>query len=140
MTQTNKNTILTELINKQVDNIILTKKLNYKDMVRIIKNLNTSIFSDDCCSIWTGYIVNDEKNKSLYINFYFKGKKISLHRLLYINYIGPLSDNEYIKFNCKNRGKCCNVKHMVLLNKDINDDEIKDNNKKNELNFSINFD
>ena len=39
-------------------------------------------------------------------------KKIALHRLLYINYIGYVSTNEYIKFSCPNKGKCCNINHM----------------------------
>ena len=140
MSNTNKNTILTELINKQKTNIIATKKMNYKDMIRIIKNLDTSIFLENCCSIWNGYIVNDEEGKSSYINFYFKGKKISLHRLLYINYVGPLADNEYVKFICKNRGKCCNINHMVLVNKEQNELDKEDTKKRNRLNFSINFD
>ena len=76
MSNTNKNTILTELINKQKMNIIATKKMNYKDMIRIIKNLDTSIFLENCCSIWNGYIVNDEEGKSSYINFYFNKKKL----------------------------------------------------------------
>ena len=47
-----------------------------------------------------------------YVNFYFRKKKVALHRLLYINFIGHLDDDEYLKFNCENKGKCCNVHHM----------------------------
>ena len=49
---------------------------------------------------------------NIYINFYFNKKKIALHRLLYINYVEDVSPNEYIKFLCDNKGKCCNINHM----------------------------
>ena len=41
-----------------------------------------------------------------------KNKKIALHRLLYCNFIEPLNDNEYLKFTCNNKGKCCSLKHL----------------------------
>ena len=51
--------------------------------------------------------------------------------LLYNNYIGELSNKEYIKFNCINKGKCCNIYHMskylykdyLGLNNSINNDK-----------------
>jgi hypothetical protein len=46
------------------------------------------------------------------LNFYFNQKKIALHRLLYLNYIGEILNTEYIKFSCINKGKCCNIHHM----------------------------
>ena len=69
-------------------------------------------------------IKNDDKKS--YINFYYKGKKYSLHRLLYINYIGGLEDSEYIKFNCINKGKCCNINHFykIKIDNDIQPETI----------------
>lgn len=113
----NSDTILIELIKNQKKNIHVEKKLLYNDLKRISKYLNNSIFGDEC-SLWSGYITvikNDEKNS--YINFYFNGKKYALHRLLYVNYIGELTDSEYIKFNCTNKGKCCNINHFYITNK-----------------------
>lgn len=104
-----------ELIQNQKKNIT-SKKLSYNDLKRISKNLLGSIFTNDC-SIWNGYITivkNDDKNA--YINFYYNGKKYALHRLLYINFIGDLGDNEYIKFKCNNKGKCCNINHFYKIN------------------------
>ena len=103
-----------ELLQNQRKDISGDKKLLYSDLKRISKYLQTSIFNDKC-SLWNGYItsikgINEEKN--MYINFYFKGKKHALHRLLYINFIGDLNDCEYIKFNCLNKGKCCNIHHF----------------------------
>lgn len=79
-------------------------------MKRISTYLIKSIFSNDC-SIWTGYITQF-KNESYYINFYFNGKKVALHRLLYNNFLGDLDDSEYLKYNCENKGKCCNLNHF----------------------------
>ena len=113
----NNDKILIELIQNQIKNMGNDKKLLYNDLRRISKYLQTSIFTNDC-SIWTGYITHIKNNdKNLYINFYFKGKKHALHRLLYLNFIGNLADSEYIKFNCINKGKCCNIKHIHKLDK-----------------------
>ena len=104
--------IFNELINKRLDNIPDEKKLNYRDIKRIRKCIDTSIFSDECC-IWKGYVTNKYKNdKGTYINFYYNKKKQALHRLLYSNYVGELSDDEYLKFNCKHKGTCCNINHL----------------------------
>lgn len=105
--------LLKELISKQLPNISIDNKLQYSDLRRICKYINNSIFDENICCIWNGYITNlNNNNKGTYINFYFKRKKVALHRILYINFVGDLSKNEYIKFTCVNKGKCCNVKHL----------------------------
>lgn len=107
------NDFIKELINKQLQNINSSKKLNYNDLKRISKFLTSSIFDEKKCSIWKGYITNEKNQaKGIYINFYFNQKKIALHRLLYLNYIGDILNTEYIKFNCVNKGRCCNIHHM----------------------------
>jgi hypothetical protein len=114
--QINNDKIFSELINNQ-RKIISDKKLMYNDLKRISKYLTTSIFNNDC-SLWNGYITIIKKDtKNSYINFYYCGKKYSLHRLLYINYIGDIQDSEYIKFKCNNKGKCCNINHFYKNNK-----------------------
>lgn len=129
--QLSNNDILIELINNQLKTLPNDKKLLYNDLKRICKYIKTSIFTDEC-SLWYGYITvikNDDKKS--YINFYYAGKKYALHRLLYINFKGELSDSEYIKFNCINKGKCCNINHFYKIKKDdipdhtdLNDDKI----------------
>ena len=107
-----KNKIFKELIAKQikVNNI---NKLSVQDIKRISKNITISIFNLNECSIWDGYITNlNVKNRGTYINFYFKKKKVALHRLLYNNYVTVLNKDEYIKYTCENKGKCCNINHM----------------------------
>ncbi len=49
--------------------------------------------------------------KSVLLNFYFRNKKVALHRLLYSNFVAPLDSSEYLKFNCDNKGICCNINH-----------------------------
>jgi len=122
--------ILVELIQNQRKNII-NKKLSFYDLKRISKYLNKSIFDNDC-SLWNGYI-----NKNLYINIYYNGKKIALHRLLYLNYIGDLNDSEYIKFNCCNKGICCNINHFYKILKTENENNIIPNNNLDQIEKKI---
>lgn len=105
--------LLKEMLLNQLKIIPNDKKLQYADLKRICKYIKTSIFEVEECCLWDGYITNEnQNNKGTYINFYFRGKKIALHRLLFINYIGELEDDEYLKFLCENKGMCCNVHHL----------------------------
>lgn len=125
----NNNIFLKELLTKQLKNISPSKKLSYGDIIRISKFLNISIFDKQRCSLWNGYVTNEKnKTKGTYINFYFNKKKIALHRLLYINYIGDISNEEYIKFSCEHKGKCCNINHMkkYTYNKNLDSSEEKE--------------
>ena len=148
--------ILSELAKNQRRDVSTSKKLQYTDLKRIAKNLGTSIF-DENCSIWKGYITNAKNiSKGVYINFYFRGKKYALHRLLYNNFVGDLNDDEYIKFSCVNKGKCCNVNHLVkykYIEIDETSDEVicgniqqnivhadcKNNGDKSDTEFIVNF-
>lgn len=141
------NDILVELLTNQLTNIPNEKKLLYNDLKRISKYLNNSIFTNEC-SMWNGYItvIKNDKKKS-YINFYYTGKKYALHRLLYNNFIGVLNDSEYIKFNCPNKGICCNINHFYKINKDNKQSSVItykkkaiDNNNSSELQtITVNF-
>lgn len=121
-----------EMILKQLPDVPLSKKLRFNDIARIVRHTNISIFDNDNCSLWTGYVTNRKhKNKGTYINFYFKGrKKVALHRLLYANFKGKLDKNDYIKFSCQHKGECCNVNHMVKFEYSVNN--TNDNSEKNE--------
>ena len=117
----NKNIFFQELIKNQRKNLIVEKKLKLSDLKRISSYLHTSVFGNTCC-IWDGYIT-EFKNNSYYINFYFNGKKHALHRLLYYNFIDNIEDNEYLKYNCIDKGKCCCIYHFTKIsqgNKHIN--------------------
>jgi len=137
------NDFLKELLINQLKNINLNKKLNYGDMKRISKFLTNSIFHETNCSLWNGYVTNEKnQNKGTYINFYFNKKKIALHRLLFINYIGEISNKEYIRFTCDNKGKCCNINHIKKYSYNRNFSKINNqsNNNQNNINISYNND
>ena len=123
----NNDNILSELINNQRKNISKDKKLLFNDIKRLSKYFNRSIFINsnilsldetnelntiinNDCVLWLGNISNNN-----YINFYLNKKKNSLHRILYYNYINDIDDSEYIKFNCPNKGKCCNIYHFYKI-------------------------
>ena len=137
---TSKKDLLDELLKKQRKNISNEVLLSYKDLNRFVDNIDNSIFENNC-TMWKGFIHNYKNN--YYINFYFKGSKKNLLKLLYYNFIGKLDNNEYIKNTCKNYGKCCNITHYKKFKKDCNyisDDEIDEtnNNLNNNLNININ--
>lgn len=109
----NKTIIFQELIQNQRKNIISDKKLSLSDLKRISLYLSNSIFTNNC-SLWDGY-VTEIKNNNAFVNFFFNGKKQALHRLLYNNFVNDINENEYLKFNCENKGKCCTISHIILL-------------------------
>jgi hypothetical protein len=113
-----KKNIYQELITKQRKEIHNLNKLSLNDIKRISNSLEKSIFTDEC-SLWTGY-VNNINDKSVYINFFYNGKKQALNRLLYYNFVNDISSNEYLKYNCINKGKCCSIKHMGSNDKKLN--------------------
>jgi hypothetical protein len=148
-----KNTFLREMMNNQLSQINPGRRLSYRDFSRIAKYIENSIFDDDKCCEWNGYVTNSSNSqKGTYINFFFRNKKVALHRLLYENFIGPLSDKHYIKFSCEeceHKGKCCNVNHMVKYKYNTNDNVINKKksviSKKSDIindpkNFTIYFD
>ena len=123
--------ILNELLKKQLKQTPNEKKLRYSDMKRMCKYINESIFDENKCVIWDGYITNTNKSdRGLYINFFFKGKKTALHRLLYYNFVGELDDDEYLKFTCENKGKCCNIHHLQKFKYNIKSSDKKLSNNK----------
>ena len=106
-----KNQIMVQMLQYQKKNLPYGMKLDVNDIKRIIENIDNSPFDENDCCIWNGYITNSNE-KCKYINFYFKHRKIALHRLLYINYVGMLEDKNYLKFTCPNKGICCNINHI----------------------------
>ena len=106
--------IISELIKNQRENLENKRKLFHGDMKRIAKNIKNSIFDPKYCTLWQGYITNfNKKDKGTYINFYFRKHKVALHRLLYYNYIGELTNNDYLKFQCDHKGFCCNTRCLI---------------------------
>lgn len=145
-----KTQLISELISRQLNDVPISKKLQYDDIKRMSKYISGNIFDENACSLWLGYITNvNNTDKGVYINFYFKGKKAILHRILYANYVGKLDDNEYLKFSCPNKGKCCNIHHLkkfAYIKKDENEAKIeivKEKKKPQKIintNFTLSFD
>ncbi len=142
----NNKTLFQELIKRQRKDCRECKRLSLHDFKRISKNLKTSIFDASNCSLWEGYITNkNQKLKSKYINFYFRHRKVALHRLLYENYVSEIQDNQYIKYSCECKGICCNINHMYTLDvskkKDTETTEEKPKNtQKEKTDLVVEFD
>ncbi|AZL89283.1 hypothetical protein QKC54_gp0549 [Megavirus baoshan] len=135
----NSNEIFKELIKRQLPDVPSQWRLNINDIKRICKYIDTSIFDKNNCCLWNGYITNiNNSNKGTYVNFYFRNKKVALHRLLYSNFVAPLNSSEYLKFNCDNKGICCNINHYEKYkysknNNGITKKECKNKESKKEI-------
>jgi hypothetical protein len=123
----NKNKLLTELCLKQRKKIDKKYSLELNDTIRLLKNIDNSIFNKTECVLWKGYLTKCNNNKSCYVNFYLKKRKLALHRILYINFIDDLDIKYYLKFTCNNPGKCCNINHILKV---YNEDTTETNTNK----------
>jgi hypothetical protein len=127
----NHSDLLQEMLDKQLKSTPYNKKLSFGDLKRMVKYIDKSIFDKGKCCLWKGYVTNSNSNgKVQYINFYFKKRKTALHRILYGNFTENLGDDEYLKFTCRNRGKCCNLNHMQKFAYTTRDDNDKNKNNK----------
>ncbi len=114
----NKNKLLTELCLKQRKKADKKYFLELNDLIRLLKNIDGNIFNKTDCVLWKGYLTKCNNNKSCYVNFYLKKRKLALHRILYINFIDDLDVKHYLKFTCDNPGKCCNINHILKVCED----------------------
>ena len=126
--------IIANLHINQLDDIDSKYKLSYKDILRLASHMDGDPFSISECCKWKGAI-SISANNSKYINFWFKRKKYSLHRILYINYKNNLPANKYLRFSCQDysmRGMCCNINHIDIINNNISY-----NNNNNNISYHI---
>ena len=114
-----QNNIVNKLFDNQLKNINQKYRLSEKDIIRLASYIDTDPFHESQCCLWKGS-VSISSHQSKYINFWFNKKKQALHRILYINYKGELSNTKYLRFTCednKMRGICCNINHIDIINK-----------------------
>ena len=130
----NKNKLLTELCLKQRKKTDKKYFLELNDLIRLLKNIDNSIFNQNECVLWKGYLTKCNNNKSCYVNFYLKKRKLALHRILYINFIDDLDIKYYLKYTCNNPGKCCNINHIIKVYNENTETNNESNNESNNEN------
>ena len=88
-------------------------KLSFEDIKRLDKYIDVNIFDtdNDECIIYKGEL------KKNYATISFKSRKVSVHRLLYHNYINDINESDQILFHCENKSTCCNLSHFDIVNK-----------------------
>lgn len=84
--------------------------LDFNDIKRLDMYLKGNIFSRSCC-LYLGEI----KNK--YSTISYKGKKVSVLRLIYHNYVDDITTSDTLEYTCQNAGTCCNINHYGIKNK-----------------------
>lgn len=110
-----KKKLLAELCLKQRKHNNEKYQLEINDLTRFLKHIDRSIFNTDECVLWSGSLTKCNNGKSHYVNYYLNRRKLALHRILYINFVGDLDNKQYLKYSCQNPGCCCNIKHFVKV-------------------------
>ena len=137
-------TNLISLQRKDVPDVGLYGKLSFEDLKRIDRASLGDVTSSRNCCLYIGETVSNT-----YCTFSYKGKKTSIIRMLYHNFIGDIDPDAQIKYTCENKGRCCNLKHFELNKKkkapkkeEISDSqqENKENEKKDENIFKFDDD
>lgn len=105
----NYSRLMINLMNNQRKNLDGSRFLEYRDLKRLSKYIDEDIFTN-CCSLYKG--INTKNN---YMTFYFFGKKVSIRRILYYNFIGEIGSRNYIRMYKTCDIKCINPFHFILF-------------------------
>lgn len=119
--------LIEDMVFKQRIDIPEEYRLEQSDMKRILKNVTGNIFDENECVLWQKFLTRCNNGKSCYVNFYIKGRKYALHRILYINFIDDLRPTQYLKHTCDNPGQCCNINHFYKIH-DETEEQIETEN------------
>lgn len=84
------------------------ERIKLDEIKRLDKNIYENFFDSDECVLYHGEVKNN------YATISFKKKKVSVHRLIYHNYVGHISNSDKIEFLCDKKGNCCNIKHFTI--------------------------
>lgn len=98
-----------DLLRNQRKNIKISGnygKMSFYDIKRFDKYTGGNVFGDDCVKYY-----GDLKDYKTSI-FSYRGKKVSLYRLLYHNFIGDINRRDKLCLECPNKPLCCNINHI----------------------------
>jgi uncharacterized protein YuzB (UPF0349 family) len=126
---------LRNLLEYQRPNVIdvdLYGRLTFEDLKRIDLFVSGDPIKSDSCSLFIG------KKVGKYSPFCYRGKKVSLLRILSHNFCKDIHKNDVIEYHCINKGICCNIKHFTVVSKNqeiIEKSEKRLENKENDENI-----
>jgi hypothetical protein len=84
------------------------ERIKLDEIKRLDKNIYENFFDSPDCVLYHGEVKNN------YATISFKKKKVSVHRLIYHNYIGHIGNDDKIEFLCDMKGSCCNINHFRI--------------------------
>lgn len=103
---------LAELVRNQLLDVPEENRLRLTDMERLAKFSDGHSYFDPVRStLFVGY-VNKNRPQDTCITFFFRKKKVALHRLLFQNYLGELTFRHYVRHLCGHRYSCVNILHL----------------------------
>lgn len=113
-------------------------RLHSGDVLRILKHIDGDIFGNECV-IWKGPVSNlNNPKKGVYVKFFYRSKKLALHRILYHNLVSHIEKSAYMAYSCANSGRCLCLNHMRHKEKKIKNFYVNVERKSNKLMFKDN--
>jgi len=103
--------LIDQLISRQRPPTEITNnRMSYQDFMRLVKYIDQGIFNklDQPCVLWKGTTSNKAKPAQFTLN----SKKFPINRLLYHNFVAPVTDQDQIVYTCGGSGKCYVLSHM----------------------------
>ena len=86
--------------------------MNKEEKKQILAKCDGDIFGNDCV-MWTGRRHSSIQKGNQHGKWQFKGKSVYVHRLLYHNFVEPLSvEKPCILHSCDTDGRCVCLKHL----------------------------
>lgn len=116
-----------ELALANAEHPLRLEKLRFQDGRTIkdaIKIIARSKLADSGCLEWT----SAKKGKG-YGSWFFRGKTVAVHRLVYRLWVSEITNNLFVLHKCDNR-LCCNPNHLFL---GTHMDNVRDAQSKNRL-------
>ena len=86
--------------------------MNKEEKTRILAKCDGDIFGDECV-MWTGSHKSSKMKGGQHGHFKFRGRVVLAHRLLFHNFVEPLSvEKPSILHSCDTDGRCVCLKHL----------------------------
>jgi len=87
-------------------------RMHFEDIMRIHIFMNdVDIFTDKCVVFKHP---DDKKHNKNYISVSYNSKKVSLLRLLHLNYVKDVNSKQEITYLCPNAGLCMTLSHCAF--------------------------
>jgi hypothetical protein len=120
--------------------------MNAKQARNFAKKVQGDPFHATECARWTGARVSKTQKGNQHGNFWYNGKHVRAHSLMYHNFVGQLPGNYgeqsssslRVLHKCDTDGRCVNIHHLYLGTQKQNAiDRVQDGNNKDRRKLTV---